>query len=72
MNDPAIKIELQPDAGLAAPNSSDRDRFYSTITKVSAQEFGGVPVLPFMSTGATDSSQLRLHSVQDTDCGHFR
>jgi acetylornithine deacetylase/succinyl-diaminopimelate desuccinylase-like protein len=64
VNDPAIKIELQPDAGLAAPNSSIETDFYSTITKVSAQEFGGVPVLPFMSTGATDSSQLRLHSVQ--------
>jgi acetylornithine deacetylase/succinyl-diaminopimelate desuccinylase-like protein len=64
VNDPAVKIELQPDAGLAAPNSSIETDFYSTITKVSALEFGGVPVIPFMSTGATDSSQLRLHSVQ--------
>ena len=31
---------------------------------MSAQEFGGAPVVPFMSTGATDSAQLRLHSVQ--------
>jgi acetylornithine deacetylase/succinyl-diaminopimelate desuccinylase-like protein len=23
-----------------------------------------VPILPFMSTGATDSAQLRLHNVQ--------
>ncbi len=64
VNDPNVKIELQPDAGLAAPNSSIETEFYATITKVSAQEFGGVPVLPFMSTGATDSAQLRLHSVQ--------
>jgi acetylornithine deacetylase/succinyl-diaminopimelate desuccinylase-like protein len=64
VNDPSVRIELQPDAGLAAPNSSMETDFYSTITKVSAQEFGGVPVLPFMSTGATDSAQLRLHSVQ--------
>lgn len=64
VNDPSVKIELQPYAGLAAPNSSIETDFYSTITKVSAQEFGGVPVLPFMSTGATDSAQLRLHSVQ--------
>ncbi len=64
VNDPAVKIELQPDSGLAAPNSSIETDFYSTITKVSAQEFGGAPVVPFMSTGATDSSQLRLHSVQ--------
>ena len=54
----------QPDAGLAAPNSSLETEFYATMIKVSAQEFGGAPVLPFMSTGATDSAQLRLHSVQ--------
>ncbi len=64
VNDPSVKIEMQTDAGLAAPNSSIETEFYATITKVSAQEFGGVPVLPFMSTGATDSAQLRLHSVQ--------
>ena len=64
INDPTVRIELQPDSGLAAPNSSIETDFYSIITKVSAQEFGGVPVLPFMSTGATDSAQLRLHSVQ--------
>lgn len=64
VNDPGVKIELQPDAGLAAPNSSIETEFYSTIVKVSAQEFAGAPVLPFMSTGATDSAQLRLHSVQ--------
>ena len=64
VNDPSVRIELQPDAGLAAPNSSIETEFYSTITKVSALEFGGVPVLPFMSTGATDSAQLRLHNVQ--------
>jgi acetylornithine deacetylase/succinyl-diaminopimelate desuccinylase-like protein len=64
VNDPNVKIELQPDSGLAAPNSSIETDFYANITKVSAQEFGGAPVVPFMSTGATDSSQLRLHSVQ--------
>jgi acetylornithine deacetylase/succinyl-diaminopimelate desuccinylase-like protein len=64
VNDPAVTLEVQPDAGLAAPNSSLDSDFYATIVKVSAQEFGGAPVLPFMSTGATDSAQLRLHSVQ--------
>jgi acetylornithine deacetylase/succinyl-diaminopimelate desuccinylase-like protein len=64
VNDPAVTLEVQPDAGLAAPNSSLDSEFYATIVKVSAQEFGGAPVLPFMSTGATDSAQLRLHSVQ--------
>lgn len=62
--DPLVSFEVQPDAGLAAPNSSIETEFYATITKVCAGEFGGAPVLPFMSTGATDSAQLRLHSVQ--------
>jgi acetylornithine deacetylase/succinyl-diaminopimelate desuccinylase-like protein len=64
VNDPQVKFEVQPDAGLAAPNSSLENAFYATISKVCAQEFGGAPVLPFMSTGATDSAQLRLHGVQ--------
>ena len=64
VNDSNVHIELQPDSGLAAPNSSLETDFYATITKVSAKEFNGAPVLPFLSTGATDSAQLRLHSVQ--------
>lgn len=64
VNDPAIKFEVQPDAGLAAPPSSLESDLYTAISKVSAQEFPGAPVLPFQSTGATDSAQLRLHNVQ--------
>lgn len=64
VNDPQIKFEVQPDAGLAAPPSSLENDFYATISKVAAQEFPGAPVLPFMSAGATDSAQLRLHNVQ--------
>jgi acetylornithine deacetylase/succinyl-diaminopimelate desuccinylase-like protein len=64
VNDPLVHFEVQPDVGLAAPNSSIETDLYATITKVCAREFGGAPVLPFMSTGATDSAQLRLHSVQ--------
>ena len=64
VNDPQIKWDIRPDGGFAAPNSSLDNEFFALITKVSAQEFGGVPVLPFMSTGATDSAQLRLHNVQ--------
>jgi acetylornithine deacetylase/succinyl-diaminopimelate desuccinylase-like protein len=64
VNDPAVKLEVMPDSGLAAPNSSMETEFYALITKVCAKEFGGAPVLPMMSTGATDSAQLRLHNVQ--------
>jgi acetylornithine deacetylase/succinyl-diaminopimelate desuccinylase-like protein len=64
VDDPTVKLEVLPDAGLAAPNSSMETEFYALITKMSAMEFGGAPVLPFLSTGATDSAQLRLHNVQ--------
>jgi len=63
INDPAVKLELQPNAGLAAPPSSLESDFYQVISKVSSQEFGA-PSLPFMSTWLTDSAQLRLHNVQ--------
>jgi acetylornithine deacetylase/succinyl-diaminopimelate desuccinylase-like protein len=64
VNDPNIRFEVQPDAGLAAPPSSLESDFYATITKAASQEFSGAPVLPFLSAGATDSAQLRLHNVQ--------
>lgn len=64
VNDPSVKLEVMPDAGLAAPNSSMENEFYALLTRVCAKEFSGAPVLPMLSTGATDSAQLRLHSVQ--------
>jgi acetylornithine deacetylase/succinyl-diaminopimelate desuccinylase-like protein len=64
VNDPQIRFEVQPNAGLAAPTSSLENEFYAAITKVASQEFAGAPVLPYQSTWATDSSQLRLHNVQ--------
>jgi acetylornithine deacetylase/succinyl-diaminopimelate desuccinylase-like protein len=64
VNDPQVKLEVQPDAGLAAPDSSLESDFYAAIVKASAEEFAGVPVVPFQSTWATDSAQLRLHNVQ--------
>ena len=36
VNDPQIKFEVQPDAGLAAPPSSLESDFYATISKVAA------------------------------------
>ena len=64
VNDPQIRLEVQPNAGLAAPTSSLESDFYGVITKVASQDFGGAPVLPYQSPWATDSSQLRLHNVQ--------
>jgi acetylornithine deacetylase/succinyl-diaminopimelate desuccinylase-like protein len=64
VDDPKVRFEVQPNPGLAAPTSSLESDFYNAITKVAGQEFPGAPVLPYQSTWATDSSQLRLHNVQ--------
>ncbi len=64
VQDPQVKLEIQPDAGLAAPDSSLESEFYAAISKAAAEEFAGAPVLPYQSTWATDSAQLRLHNVQ--------
>ena len=64
VDDPAVKLEVQPNAGLAAPPSSLESDFYGVVTKVTSQEFAGAPALPFQSTWLTDSAQLRLHNVQ--------
>ncbi|HEX8879246.1 MAG TPA: M20/M25/M40 family metallo-hydrolase [Candidatus Acidoferrum sp.] len=64
VNDPAVRLEVQPNAGLAAPPSSLESAFYNLICQVASREFGGAPALPFQSTWSTDSAQLRLHNVQ--------
>ena len=64
INDPAVKLEVQPNAGLDAPSSSLESDFYNLIARVATREFGGAPALPFMSTWLTDSAQLRWHKVQ--------
>jgi acetylornithine deacetylase/succinyl-diaminopimelate desuccinylase-like protein len=64
VNDPVVKLEVQPNAGLAAPPSSLESDFYNLICRVATREFAGAPSLPFQSTWLTDSAQLRLHNVQ--------
>ncbi|MBI3669182.1 MAG: M20/M25/M40 family metallo-hydrolase [Acidobacteria bacterium] len=64
VNDPQIRFEIEPDAGMPAPPSSIENELYRTMERVSLQAFPGAIVLPFLSTGATDSAQLRLHNVE--------
>ena len=64
VNDPAVKLEIQPNTGVAAPSSSLESDFYKVITKVASQEFGGAPTLPLQSTWLTDSAQLRWYKAQ--------
>ena len=64
VNDPQIRFEIEPGGGETAPSSSLTSELYGAIRRASAKEFPGTPVVPFMSTGATDSRFLRLRSVE--------
>ena len=64
VNDPQISFEVVPNGGTPSPPSSLESPLYKTIQQVSEQEFPGIVTMPYMSTGATDSAQLRLHNVQ--------
>lgn len=64
VDDPQIRFEVQPGSGEAAPSSSISSDLYKTISRVAVKEFPGTVVVPYMSTGATDSYPLRLRNVQ--------
>lgn len=64
VNDPQIHFQLAPDSGENAPPSDLTSPLYQTIERLTPQEFPGAITVPFLSTGATDSSSLRLHKVQ--------
>src|ERR1700674_572724 len=64
VNDSQVRLEVQPNAGLAGPPSSLESDLYAIISRVVTEEFSGAPALPFQSTWLTDSAQLRLHNVQ--------
>jgi len=64
VNDPQIRFQIAPDQGVPAPPSSIESELYQTIERVGAATFAGAVMLPFLSTGGTDSAQLRLHNVQ--------
>jgi carboxypeptidase PM20D1 len=63
VNDPQIRFEVEPGSGEAAPSSSLASDIYVTIKGVAAKQFPGAVVVPFMSTGATDSWPLRMRNV---------
>jgi acetylornithine deacetylase/succinyl-diaminopimelate desuccinylase-like protein len=64
VNDPAIRFVVEPDSSEPAPSSSVTSGLYQSISRVAAAEFPGAPITPYLSTGATDASFLRLRSVQ--------
>ena len=64
VNDKQIRFDLAPDSGENAPPSDLNSALYQAIERVALQDFPGAVALPFLSTGATDSAELRLHKVQ--------
>jgi acetylornithine deacetylase/succinyl-diaminopimelate desuccinylase-like protein len=64
VNDPQIRFQLAPDGGENAPPSDITSPLYKDIERLTPQDFPGAIAVPFLSTGATDSSSLRLHKVQ--------
>jgi acetylornithine deacetylase/succinyl-diaminopimelate desuccinylase-like protein len=64
VNDPQVRFKLAPDPGENAPPSDITTPLYKTIERITPQDFPGAIALPFLSTGATDSANLRLHKVQ--------
>jgi len=64
VNDPQIRFQLAPDPGENAPPSDITGQLYQTIERITPKDFPGAIALPFLSTGATDSANLRLHKVQ--------
>jgi acetylornithine deacetylase/succinyl-diaminopimelate desuccinylase-like protein len=64
VNDPEVKLEVQEGGAPPAPSSSTTSDLYDTIAQVAGLQFPGAPVLPYMSPWTTDSSYLRMRSVQ--------
>jgi acetylornithine deacetylase/succinyl-diaminopimelate desuccinylase-like protein len=64
VNDPQIRFEVEGGAGEAAPSSSLNSELYTVIGHDVAKDFPGAAVVPFMSTGASDSWPLRMRTVQ--------
>ena len=64
VNDPQVRFEVELATRQPAPPSSLENGFYRAIETVVPQVFPGAIAVPFMSTGATDTAQLRLRNVQ--------
>jgi acetylornithine deacetylase/succinyl-diaminopimelate desuccinylase-like protein len=64
VKNPHITFTSDTSIGEAAPSSSLDSAFFKTIQQASNEEFPDTPVIPMMSTSASDSADLRLRNVQ--------
>jgi acetylornithine deacetylase/succinyl-diaminopimelate desuccinylase-like protein len=64
VNDPQIRFQTESSAGQPAPPSSLTSELYQLIERTAPVEFPGAIAVPLLSSGSTDSAELRLHNVQ--------
>ena len=62
INDPKVRIEVIE--GFPASSSSADTEFYQVMEQVLNDNYPGVPVLPSISAGFTDSRCFRVHGTQ--------
>ena len=63
VNDPAVRVTASANSAPVSPASPLRPDLMEAIEQVNAELFPGVPVIPVMSTGATDGAYLRTAGV---------
>lgn len=71
INDPAIKIVDAENANqrpATPPSGLETDGFHA-LERAQQKVFPGVPTIPIMQVGATDSAELRIKGVQAYDVG---
>jgi acetylornithine deacetylase/succinyl-diaminopimelate desuccinylase-like protein len=64
VNDPHIQFAVVPGGRKPSPPSVLDTELFAAFERAAAEVFPGAPVVPMMSTGATDSSHLRVRNVQ--------
>jgi acetylornithine deacetylase/succinyl-diaminopimelate desuccinylase-like protein len=71
MNDPAIRIVDAENVNQrpATPPSGLNTEGFHALERAQQRVFPGVPTIPIMQVGATDSAQLRARGVQAYDIG---
>lgn len=61
--DPAVRVSFAPPKRVESPTMPFEGPVVDAVRKVAARLLPGVPVVPLLSTGATDSAQLRSAGV---------
>ena len=61
--DPQVRIDIEASVSRPSPPSEIDTDFYRSMQKSARVVFPGAPVIPMMSTWATDSAELRVRNV---------